>query len=184
MAGVSDPCLNEGDVAGDVPVVSSTQAELQRWCVGARGTKSAIRVDDRRADLERRAGLGDRLAKIRRNRIVVDQYRRIRLSPPVIPGCRPLQGEPGQDAGHERGLDTLDEEVLAVGVEEDIAGHAGVKEGDLDVVPGLAVQGAVPLQAMVKELRLPADFIVCEVVGMVRPGEYQLRLKIVCRVQG
>src|SRR2546421_6366967 len=184
MAGMTDADLNERGVSGDVPVVTSTQAELQRRCISARGTKRAIRVEDRRADQERCARLRDRLAEIRSTRIIVDQYRRIRLPPLVVPGSRPLQGEPGQDAGDQRCLDTLNEKVLPVGVEEDVAGHTGVEEGDLDVVPGLPIHRTVPLQAMVKKLRLPADFIVGQIVGMVRAGQYQLRLKIVCWVQG
>src|SRR5882762_5972557 len=120
MAGMTYANLNERGVSGDVPVVTSTQSELQRRCISARGTKRAIRVEDRRADQQRCARLRDRLAEIRRTRIVVDQYGRIRLPPPVVPRSRALQGEPRQDAGHERGLDTLDEEVLPVSVEEDI----------------------------------------------------------------
>src|SRR5882762_4065470 len=178
MAAVRGAELNVRCVPGDAPLVAGAQAELNRRRIGARGADRAVGVRDRRA--VRAAGvadLRDRLAEVHAGRILVDQRRRIRL-PALVPGCRPLQGESGHHAGHERSLNTLDEEVLAVSVEEDVAGHARVEESDLDVVPVLAVHGSVPLQATIEEFRLPADLVVGQLVGRVRPGNRVLRYSI------
>ena len=58
-------------------------------------------------------------------------------------------------------------EVLAVGVVEDVADQARIEEGDLDVVPVLPVDGAVPLQAVSEEFRLPADLVVGQLVRLI-----------------
>ena len=76
---------------------------------------------------------------------------------------------------HDRGLDTLDYEILAVGVVENVAHHGGVEERDLHVVPVFLVDRAVPLQAMIEKFRLPADFIVGQAVGCVRHGNRVLQ---------
>src|SRR5882672_5622395 len=179
MAAVRGAELNVRYVPGDAPLVAGAQAELNRRRIGARGADRAVGVRDRRAVRTAAvADLRDRLAEVRfAGWIRVDQRRRIRL-PALVPGCRPLQGESGHHAGHERSLNTLDEEVLAVSVEEDVAGHARVEESDLDVVPVLAVHGSVPLQATIEEFRLPADLVVGQLVGRVRPGNRVLRHSI------
>jgi len=38
---------------------------------------------------------------------------------------------------------------------EQIADHAGIEERDLNVVPVFLIEGAVPLQTMIEELRFP-----------------------------
>src|SRR5665213_780671 len=175
MAGVAGADLKVRTVFADVPIVAGAQTELNRRRIGARGADRAVRVGDRRATAARGiAGLSDRLAEARAGE-VADQRRRIRL-PALIPGGRTLQRQFVGDAGHQRGLDTLDQEILTVGVVENVADQAGIEERDLDVVPILPVHGAVPLQAMIEKLRLPADLIVRQLIGLVgtRDGVLQL----------
>src|SRR5713226_7628472 len=93
-------------------------------------------------------------------------------------GAGGVQGQPTDYPGQQRRLDTLDEEVLAVGVVENVADQTGVEESDLDVVPVLPVHGPVPLQAMVEKFGLPADFIVRQLVGLVRAGNQVLLHRI------
>ena len=109
------------------------------------------------------AHLRDRLAVVRARGVVVDQRGRV-LLPALVPGPRVLQRQAAHHSGHQRGLDALDEEILTVGVVEEIADHPGVEELDLHVIPVLAVHGAVPLQAVVEEFRLPADLVVGQLV--------------------
>src|SRR5438876_3775481 len=153
----------------DAPVVPRAEAELNGRRIGARAADRAVGVAAALAERyavrpARVAHLRDRLAEVPAGRIQVDQRRGVLLLA-LIPGGRPLERQSRHYAGHERSLHALDDEVLAVGVEEDVAGHFGVEESDLDVVPGLPIQGAVPLQPMVEKLRLPADLVVGQLVG-------------------
>src|SRR5882757_7340383 len=178
MAAVGDAYLYVRVVTGEGPLVAGAQAELNRRRIGARGTGRAEGIGDRRAiGAEGVASLLDWLAEIRALGIVVEQNWRIRL-PALVPGCRTLQCQPSHDPASQRRLETLDEEVLAVGVEENVADHTRIEEGDLDVVPVFPVQGPVPLQAMVEEFSLPADFIVRQLVRRVRLGDYVLRYQV------
>src|SRR5690242_11418036 len=98
MAVVSGACLYEGQVSGDLPLVAGAKAELYRRCIGARGADRAERVDDRRATGPEGGSAGecDLLAEVGACRIVVEQNGRIRLSA-LVPGCRTLQRQPGDD---------------------------------------------------------------------------------------
>src|SRR5579859_1975150 len=175
MAVVRGGELDERRVVAEAPLVAGAQTELDRRRIRARRAYRTEWVDDRRAvAAEGVAGVRDLLAEVRARRVVVEQDRRIRLSA-LVPGCRSLQRQLVRDPAQQRGLDTLDEEVLAVAIEENVADHARVEEGDLDVVPVLAIHGPVPLQAMVEEFRLPADFIVRQLVGLVGGGDEVLR---------
>src|SRR6266853_2374101 len=128
MAAVGGVELNERGVSGDGPLVAGAQAELNRRRIGARGTDRTERVGDRRAiGTGAVAVLRDRLAEVRTLGIVVDQRRRVRL-PAVVPRCRTLQRQPVDHPGHQRRLDTLDEEVLAVGIVEYVAAQTWVEE--------------------------------------------------------
>src|ERR1700721_3995742 len=146
MAAVGRAELDEGGVLADAPVIAGTQTELNRRRIGARGADRAERVGDRRAiAAEAVAGIRNRLAEARASPIVVEQNRGIRL-PALVPGCRSLQRQPIHDPGHQRALHTLDEELLPVGVEENVADHTGVEEGDLEVAPVLPYHAPVPFQ--------------------------------------
>src|SRR6185437_6962536 len=173
VCGVPDPDLDVGNVIAGHPVIARTQAELHGRRVGAGGADrpEGVRYRDASAGA---ADLRDRLTEIRRVRgVVVDQGRGVGLAA-LVPVSRALHGEPGHDAGHEGGLDALDEEVLTVGVVEDIADHAGIEELDLHVGPLVVIHRAVPLQPVVEELGLPADLVVREVVGRIRPWNHIL----------
>src|SRR5215472_4889291 len=116
------------------------QAELNRWRVRRRIALLAEGVEDLdAAEARELAGVGDLRSEVRACWVVIDQHWVIRLLA-VVPRGGTLQGETGYDTGDQRGLGTPDEEVLAVGVEEDVADHARVEERDLHVVPGVAVQ--------------------------------------------
>src|SRR6185437_14116512 len=98
----------------------------------------------------------------------------------AIPGSYGLQRQPAPELGGERGLGAIDAEILAVGHEGDIANGTGVEELDLCVVPVLAVEGRVPLKAPIERppIRLPADLVVVERVGLVSLGNGILRLAV------
>src|SRR3984893_18580601 len=114
MPAVGRADLNEGGVFADAPVIAGAQTELNRRRIGARSPGRAERVGVCRAiEAEGVAGKRDLLAEVRASWIVVEQNRRIRL-PALVPGCRSLERQPCHDPGHQRRLDTLDEEVLAV----------------------------------------------------------------------
>src|SRR4051794_10714636 len=155
------------DVSCKSKLISGAQAELDRRRVGAGRAGRAEGIGHRSAGVGRRAVRCDRLAEPRAVRIVVDQGRGVGL-PAVVPGTCRLQRQPRNDARNERSLDSLDIEILAVGVVENVADQAGVEEGHLDIVPGLLVDGAVPLQAVAEEFRLPADLVVGQLVGLIR----------------
>src|ERR1700688_3446412 len=160
MAAVRGGDLNERRVSGDAPLVAAAQAELNRRRIGARRADRSEWIGDRIAiEDEAIAAKSDLLAEVRARWIVVEQNRRIRL-PALVPGCRTLERQLAGDPAHQRRLDTLDDEILAVGVIENVSRHTRVEKGDLHVVPVLPIHGSVPLQAMVEEFRLPADLIV------------------------
>src|ERR1700686_3342186 len=123
MAAVRGGDLNERRVSGDGPLVAAAQAELDRRRIRARGADRADRVGDRRAtETEGIAGIRDLLAEVRARWIVVEQNRRIRL-PALVPGRRTLQRQLAGDPAHQRRLDSLDDEILAVGVIENVSRH-------------------------------------------------------------
>src|SRR5262245_43917451 len=120
MAAVDSARLYEGHVSVDgSPVVAGTQAELNRRRIRARGVDRPEQVGHGRASATG-AVLRNRLAVVGARGIVDEQGRRVRL-PAAIPGCRPLQRQPGDEPGNERSLNTLDEEVLTIGVVENVA---------------------------------------------------------------
>src|SRR5207253_5011397 len=136
MSAVGRAELNVRRVPADAPVVPRAEAELKRRCIGARAADRAVGVAAALAERyavrpARVAHLRDRVAKVTAGRIQVDQPRGVLLLA-LVPGGRPLQRQSGHYAAHERSLHALDDEVLAVGVEEDVAGHLGVEESDLD----------------------------------------------------
>ena len=61
----------------------------------------------------------------------------------------------------------MDAVVRPVRAETHVPEDPRIEEGDLYVVPVLAVDRAVPLQAVVEEFGFPADFVVGEIVGGV-----------------
>src|SRR5450755_4361340 len=160
MAAMRSAELHKRAVARDGPLVPGAHAELNRRRIGTGGTDRAERTGDLRATgTGSAADLRNRLAVVRAGGVVVGQHWLIRLHA-LVPGDGTLQCQPADDPADQRGLDTPDPKVLAIGVKENVAGHTGVEEGDLDVVPVLLVDGPVPLQAMVEKFGLPADFVV------------------------
>src|SRR6266436_2613723 len=120
--------LYERRVSGDIPVVAGAQAELHRWRIGARGADRAEGVGDGGTiGTEGIAGVRDRLPEARARWIVVEQNGRVRL-PALVPGRRTLECQPCHDPGYQGGLNPLDEEVLTVGIEENIADDTRVEE--------------------------------------------------------
>src|SRR5207237_10247004 len=149
VTGVGRSELNVRRVPADAPVVPRAEAELNGRRIGARAADRAVGVAAALAERyavrpARVAHLRDRVAKVTAGRIQVDQRRGVLLLA-LIPGGRPLERQSRHHAGYERSLHALDDEVLAVGVEEDVAGHLGVEESELDVVAGLPIQGGVPV---------------------------------------
>ena len=166
MPRVRRPGLCEGVVVRKRPFVTGPQAELHRRRIrGGRSDRAERIRDARTVGAGGVALLRDGMTEIGTLRVVVDQRRRIRLSS-LIPGGGPLNGESTDHTGDHRGLDALDQEVLPVCVEEQVAEQAGIEEGDLYIVPVLTVDGAIPLKAVVEELGFPADLVVREAVGM------------------
>src|SRR5580704_2495982 len=157
MTGMLTAELHEGVIAVDRPVVASAQVELNGRGIGARGSGRSEQVADGLAP--RAAGttlLGDGLAEIHAGWIGVDERRRVCLRA-RIPRGSSLHRQPRRYTSHDRRLDASYAEILAVGPEGQIAGLARIKEADLHIVPVLLVQRAVPLEAVVEELGLPAD---------------------------
>src|ERR1700719_4223189 len=123
MPAVDGAQLNERRVAVDSPLVAGAQAELNGRRIGAGRADRAVRVGDRKAIFARAvADFRDWLPEVTALRIVVDQLRRIRLSA-LVPGSCRLHRQPVDDPGYQRRLDTLDEEILTVGVVENVADH-------------------------------------------------------------
>src|ERR1700726_3972618 len=120
--------LCKGIVVLERPLVAGAHAELQRWriCRGRSNRAERIR-DGRTAAAGGVAILRNGMTEIVTERIVVDQRRRIRLSS-LIPGGGPLNGESPGHAGDHRGFDALDQEVLPVFIEEQVAQQAGMEE--------------------------------------------------------
>src|SRR6185312_7885351 len=161
-------------------VVAQREIIVHRRGVGRRGTRGAEGVESRDATRRaRRAYLGDRLTEVHAQGIVVDERRRVLLHA-AVPGSYGLQGQPTPELGGERGLGAVDAEVLAVGHEGDIADTTGVEELDLRILPVLAVEGRVPLKAPIEHppVRLPADLVVVERVGLVSLRYGILRLAV------
>src|SRR6202044_3904032 len=146
----------EGVVVPHRPFVTGPQAELD-WRRIRRGRSDRTeRIHDGRAIAAGGVALlRDGFTEIGTRRVVVDQRRRIRL-PGLIPRGGRLNGESTGYADDHRGFEALDQEILSIGIEEQVAQQTGIEERDLHIVPVLAVDGAVPLKAMIEEFRFPA----------------------------
>src|SRR4029077_597307 len=103
-----------------------------------------------------------------------DQGRRIRLLA-AVPGRPALGCETFGKHGDDRSLYPADPVIRSVGIEADIPEEAGIEERYLSVFPVFLVERSVPLQAVVEELRLPAELVVGQIIGNVRERRAVLR---------
>src|SRR5256885_460992 len=146
------------------PLIAQPRIELKRWRKTAGTARRTVRIQN----VEDRLSVLSRGRWIRKKRgIIGDQERGIGLLT-AVPGRTALSREAVGEHPDDRSLHPANAVVRSIGVEAYIPQDARIEEGDLHILPVFLVYRPVPLQAVVKEFRLPAELVIGQIIGRVR----------------